>query len=105
MKVYLLAASAILAAVTPRATALPPDWHTMQGEVTAVEREHQRFTVRTVKTPGGITLAWGPHTRFVRGASFVTTTDLKRGQQITANYRAPLFGPKIASRVFILSAK
>lgn len=103
MKTHILALFAILAAATPRAAALPPTSRTMQGEVTAVEREHQRFTVRTVRTPGGVTLAWGPRTRFVRGAGFATATELKRGQQVTIRCRAPFFGPKVASRVFVLS--
>ena len=87
------------------AVARPPISHTMKGEIVSVEPEHYRFTVRTMKTPEGVALSWGPRTHFIQDGTTATPTSLKRGQQITANYRAPFFGPKIASRVFILSVK
>lgn len=105
MKVPTLFLFAIIAAATPHATALPPTARTMQGEVAAVEPEQKRLTVRTAKTPGGVTLAWGPRTNFVRDTSLVAATELKPGQAVTVRYRAPLFGPKVASRVFLLSDK
>lgn len=58
-----------------------------------------------MKTPEGVSLSWGPRTFFIQDGKTTEPTSLKRGQQITANYRAPFLGPKIASRVFILSAK
>lgn len=77
----------------------------MKGEIVSVEPDHNRFTVRTMKTPEGVALSWGPRTFFIRDGKITVPTSLKLGQQITANYRAPFFGPKIASRVFILSTK
>ena len=105
MKTLILALLVATAAAAPRAIARPPISNTMKGEIVSVEPEHYRFTVRTMKTPEGVALSWGPRTHFIQGGTTATPTSLKRGQQITANYRAPLFGPKIASRVFIFSAK
>lgn len=105
MKTLILAALAVTAAAEPRAIARPPISHTMKGEIVAVEPEHFRFTVRTVKTPEGVALSWGPRTFFIQDGKTTVPTSLKLRQQITANYRAPIFGPKIASRVFILSTK
>lgn len=103
MKPLLLALLAVSALTAPRAAARPPASHTLQGEVTAVDPEHQRFTVRTEKTPAVVSLAWGPRTDFVRDGKFTAETALKRGQQVTVRYRWPFFGPKVASRVFVLS--
>lgn len=102
MKPLILALLAASALAAPRASALPPNSRTLQGEVTAIEREHQRFTVRTVKTPAGFSLSWGPRTQFFRDGKLVADTSLARGQQVTIRYRPPSFGPRIASRVFIL---
>ncbi len=103
MKPLLLALLAVSALATPRAAARPPMSSTLQGEVVAVEPEHQRFTVRTVKTPAGFNVSWGPRTQFFRDEKIVAATLLARGQHITARYRVPFFGPRIASQVFILS--
>ncbi len=105
MKPLILALLAVSLMAVPRATAMPPSSRTAQGEVAAVEPEHKRFTVRTVKTPAGFTVSWGPQTVFIRGEKSATPDSLKRGQQVTVRYRWPFFGPKIASRVFILSDK
>ncbi len=93
----------VIAAIAPHASALPIASHTLQGEVVAVEREHKRFTVRTVKTPAGFPISWGPRTRFVEGGKLITADALKRGQKITVRYRAPFAGPRIAERVFLHS--
>ena len=82
---------------------MPPATHTLQGEVVIVELDHKRFAVRTLKTPAGFSLSWGPRTQFFRDGKLVADTSLARGQQVTARYRVPFFGPRIASRVFILS--
>ena len=58
-----------------------------------------------MKTPEGVALSWGPLTHFIQDGKTAASASLKRGQQITANYRAPFFGPKIARRVFILPKK
>lgn len=103
MKPLILALLAVLTLVTPRASARPPMSSTLQGELVAIEPEHKRFTVRTVKTPAGFTVSWGPRTQFFRDGKIVPDASLARGQQITARYRVPFFGPRIASQVFILS--
>jgi hypothetical protein len=105
VKPLLLALLAVSAVAAPRTSALPPTSRTLQGEVAAVEPEHKRFTVRTVKTPAGFTVSWGPQTNFIRGEKSATPDSLKRGQQVTVRYRTPFFSPRIASRVFILSHK
>lgn len=105
MKTLILSMLAVTAAAEPRTIARPPLSHTMKGEIVSVEPEHYRFTVRTVKTPEGVLLSWSPRTFFIRDGKTTVPTSLKLGQLITANYRAPIFGPKIASRVFILSTK
>jgi len=102
MKPLLLALLAVSAVALPSASARPPMSSTLQGEVLAVEREHKRFTVRTVKTPAGFDVSWGPQTQFFRNGKLVPDSTLARGQTVTARYRVPFFGPRIASRVFIL---
>lgn len=102
MKPLILALLAVSAVALPSASARPPMSSTLQGEVVSVEREHKRFTVRTVKTPAGFSLSWGPRTQFFRDGKIVPDTSLARGQQVTARYRVPFFGPRIASQVFIL---
>ncbi|MEQ1853810.1 MAG: hypothetical protein ABMA01_19720 [Chthoniobacteraceae bacterium] len=102
MKSLIIALLSVSAALVPRAAAMPPMSRTLQGEVAAVEPVHKRFTVRTVKTPAGVTVSWGPDTLFFRDGNLVPGTSLARGQQVTARYRIPFFGPKIAVRVFIL---
>jgi hypothetical protein len=103
VKPLLPALLAVLATTAPRATAMPPPSRTLQGVVAAVEPEYKRFTVRTEKTPAGVSLKWGPQTDFVRDGKFTAETALKRGQQVTVRYRWPFFGPKAATRVFVLS--
>jgi hypothetical protein len=86
--------------------AVPPvALYTLQGEVVSIEAEHQRFTVRTVRTPSGIRLSWGPGTQFFRSGKLVPAASLTRGQRVTVRYRTPFFGPRIASRVFLTSDK
>ena len=102
MKPLILALLAESAVALPHASARPPMSSTLQGEVVAVEREHKRFTIRTVKTPAGFSLSWGPLTQFFRDRKIVPDTSLARGQQITARYGVPFFGPRIARQVFIL---
>lgn len=102
MKALILVLLAVSALAVPRASARPPTSRTLQGDVVTVEREHKRFTVRTVKTPAGFSLSWGPRTQFFRDGKLIRDTSLARGQQVTARYRTPFFGPRIASRVFIL---
>lgn len=89
----------------PRTAVRPLTSHTMKGEIMSVEPDRYRFTVRTLKTPNGVALSWGPRTHFIQDGKTAEPASLKRGQQITANYSAPFFGPKVASRVFILPSK
>ena len=103
MKPILPTLLAAFAATASHAAALPPSSRTLQGEVAAVDLEQQRFIVRTEKMPAGVPLAWGPRTDFVRDGKFTAETALKRGQQVTVRYRWPFFGPKAATRVFVLS--
>lgn len=103
MKPLILALLAVSAAAAPRTAALPLASHTLQGEVIAVELAHQRFTVKTAQTPAGLSLSWGPGTQFFRDDKLVASASLKPGQSITARYRVPFVGPRVAGRVFILS--
>jgi hypothetical protein len=103
MKPLFLTLLAVFAIATPHAFAQPPMSRTLQGEIVIVEPHYKRFTVRTLKYPAGFTLSWGPQTKFIRGDESATPDSLKRGQQVAVYYRWPSFGPKIASRVFILS--
>lgn len=96
---------ALLATAAPRAGAMPPSYPTLQGDVASVDPAHNRFTLRTDKTPAGLSLAWGPRTEFFRDGKLAKAGTLQRGQQVTARYRHPFFGPLYAGRVFILPAK
>ena len=96
---------AVFTVAAPPAVAVPPSYRTLQGEVTAVEPDHKRLTMRTEKTPAGLSLVWGPHTEFFRDGKLADAAALRRGQRVTVRYRHPFSGPLYAGRVFILPAK
>lgn len=78
--------------------ALPPTTSSADGVVRSVDSAMRTFTVDR-SSGKALVLRWNSKTLFVRDAKNGDAAFLQKGMRVNVRYRAPFFGPWIASRI------